>query len=91
MTSAQGGLFAAGLNEDAIAGDPSLVTVYPMDEPNDPLVSFSFPSEPVFRGLSFSPDGDLLFVVTAGAGPGGLEQFQVEKIASSAGSPPQTS
>jgi hypothetical protein len=90
MTSANGGLFAAGLSGEEIAGAPSLVTVYPMDDPNDPLVSLSFPSPPASRGLSFSPDGDLLFVVTAGIGFEAPEQFQVENIASSVGSPPQS-
>jgi hypothetical protein len=68
MTSANGGLFAGGIEGEY---NRSLV-VYPLDNPSDLLMSYEFlptggseaNDETAPRGVSFSPDGDLLFVVS---------------------------
>ena len=66
VTSANGGLFAGGLS-GSYGPD---VLVYSLDDPSDVLLSYQFPTTidssgndvALARGVSFSPDGDLLFV-----------------------------
>ncbi len=75
MTSANGGLFAGGLN-----GAGNDLVVYPLDNPSDLVLSYQFPTtngetnndETDPRGIAFGPDGTLLFVVSDdafGVGP----------------------
>ncbi len=80
ITSAKGGLLAAGLSGDAISSSLYSAVVYRLGNPSDQLLSIPLPGLPVYRGVAFSPDGNLLFVVTAGVGYAAPAQFEVEKI-----------
>ena len=82
ITSASGGLLAAGLTGDAISSSLNAAVVYRLGNPSDQLLSIPLPGVPVYRGVAFSPDGNLLFVVTAGVGYQAPDQFEVENISS---------
>ncbi len=82
MTSANGGLFAGGMN-GIYSTD---VVVYPLDDPGTLMLSYYFGQSwetTLPQGLAFSPDGSELFDVTGGPPPAsgvGPDEFHVFSI-----------
>jgi hypothetical protein len=88
VSGADGGLFAGGYSGSIISA-PSLIGVYPLDSPSDLVGSYVLTGDPLPRGISFSPDGTLLFVVAQPSGPTSGKQFEVINTPSVNQSSPQ--